>query len=200
MVEEIKLRSLENCLEFCRKDCRERSVSELLVSSLLLHLQLMLFISKSFSPNVNERRARVKASVFCLLMLILFSFLAKTRWCFLIPSLFWINSKAFCGRETSPHLQSFSSLFPKVAFFFKIYELAVFIFIRALDDLEDLWTFTCKLNEGLFSSTKGATMWIRSGLIGGSLSSEGNPRYFPLLRVLFIHYTDEAYTRGGLCL
>ena len=55
VVEEIKLRSLENCLEFCRKDCRERSVSELLVSSLLLHLQLMLFIIKSFSPNVNER-------------------------------------------------------------------------------------------------------------------------------------------------
>ena len=104
-----------------------------------------------------------KASVFCLFMLILFSFLAKTRWCFLIPSLFWINSKAFCGRETSLHLQSFSSLFPKVAFFFKMYELAVFIFIRALDDLEDLWTVTCKLNEGLFSSTKGATMWIRSG-------------------------------------
>ena len=138
-------------------------------------------------------------------MLILFSFVAKTRWCFLIPSLFWINSKVFCGRETSPHLQSFSSLFPKVAFSFKIYELAVFIFIRALDDLEDLWTGyfpACKLNEGLFSSTKGATMWIRSGLIGGSLSSEGNPRYFPLLRVLFIHihYTDEAYTPGGLCL
>lgn len=132
VVEEIKLRSLENCLEFCRKDCRERSVSELLVSSLLLHLQLMLFI------NVNERGARAKASVFCLFMLILFSFLAKTRWCFLIPSLFSINSKAFCGRETSPHLQSFSSLFLKVAFFFKIYELAVFIFVRALDDLEDL--------------------------------------------------------------
>ena len=130
-------------------------------------------------------------------MLILFSFLAKTRWCFLIPSLFSINSKAFCGRETSPHLQSFSSLFLKVAFFFKIYELAVFIFVRALDDLEDLWTGYSHLQ------TKWRLVFLhkrRSGLIGGSLSSEGNPRYFPLLRVLFIHYTDEAYTRGGVCL
>ena len=145
MVEEIKLRSLENCLEFCRKDCRERSVSELLVSSLLLHLQLMLFISKSFSPNVNERRARVKASVFCLLMLILFSFLAKTRWCFLIPSLFWINSKAFCGRETSPHLQSFSSGSQRLLSFSRsTSSLFLFSFARSMiSRICELATFTC---------------------------------------------------------
>ena len=41
-------------------------------------------------------------------------------------------------------------------------------------------------------------MWIRSGLIRSSLSSDGSSdtrSTFPPS----IHYTDEAYTRGRLC-
>lgn len=122
-------------------------------------------------------------------MLILFSFLAKTRWCFLIRSLFWINSKAFCGRETSPHLQSFSSGSQRLLSFSRsTSSLFLFSFARSMiSRICELATFTCDTVD---------KKWIDRG----SLSSEGNPRYFPLLRVLFIHYTDEAYTRGGLCL
>ena len=99
---------------------------------------------------------------------------------FVMLSIFLLNFLIFSAiARPTRSCDNASNWYPRCWMPFWIKSNAVFGNVTSLL-FQSCSPFTCEINEGLFSSTKGATMWTRSGLIGGSWSSEGRSPSHPL--------------------
>ena len=104
---------------------------------------------------------------------------------FVMLSIFLLNFLIFSAiARPTQSCDDASNWYPRCQMQFWIKLNAIFGNVTSLR-FQSSSPFTCKINE-MFSPTKGAMMWIRSGLIGGSLGSEGSSQSHPLLLVLFI--------------